>query len=60
MSSHSKNIDVPFAAQVVVTDDLAIHIINLEADVMCLYTLVDLGRARDENILPKATYISQI
>lgn len=51
MSPNSKNVDVPFAAEVVVPDDLAVHVVHFEADMVRFDSILDLGRARDEDIL---------
>lgn len=52
MSSYSENVDVPFAAQVVVPDYLTVHVVDFETGMMRFDPLLDLGRAGDEDILP--------
>lgn len=51
MPPDPKNVDVPFAAQIVVPDDLAVHVVHFEADMVGFDSLLDLGRAGDEDVL---------
>lgn len=51
MSSHSENVDIPFAAQVVVPNYLTVHVVDFKAGMVRLDPLLDLRRAGDEDIL---------
>lgn len=51
MSPNPENINVPFTAQIVVPDHLAVDVVDFKASMVCLDSLLDFGRAGDEDVL---------
>lgn len=58
MSSDSEDVDVSFASQEVMADNLAIDVVNFEAGVVRLDSTFELGRARNEYVLCSHNVIS--